>query len=160
MLGLGLGKNRLQQREDLFLCPTPDVLYICHMAGQPMKRQMIADIEKSGGMEKLIERIADGETMSAIARGYNVSRRMLSHTLNKNPQTKALLDYAKRERSHAYAEQALDIVDQVEASPNEITKAREQANIRRWLAGCENPESYGQKQKAVTSNEGDLHLDA
>ena len=125
-----------------------------------MKRRLLADIEKSGGIEKLIERIADGETMTSIAKDYNVSRRMLSHTLNKNPENKALLEYAKRERSHAYAEQALDIVDRVDASPNEITKAREQANMRRWLAGCENPENYGQRQNAVTINVGDLHLDA
>ena len=81
-------------------------------------------------------------------------------TLYKDPEAKALLQSAKKERSNTLAEQCLDIVDNVDPSPNEISKAREQASVRKWLASCENPETYGQKQSAVTINIGDLHLDA
>jgi len=130
------------------------------MAGQPKKRQFLADLKKQGGVQYVVDRISDGDTFTAIAKEFGLSRNFMTSVLYKDPEAKALLQTAKRERSHTLAEQALSIVDDVEASPNEISKAREQASVRKWLASCENPEVYGQRQSAVTVNIGDLHLDA
>ena len=130
------------------------------MAGQPIKRQMLADIEKSGGFQNILDRISSGENMTTIARGFGVSRNLLVNTLYKDPKQKALLQGARKVRGHALAEQALDIIDNVEESPNAISKAREQANLRKWMAGCDNPESYGQKQSMINISVGDLHIDA
>ena len=130
------------------------------MAGQPIKRQMLADIEKSGGFQNILDRVCSGESMTAIAKSFGVSRKLLVSTLYKDPKQKELLQGARKERGEAFAEQALEIIDNVEESPNAIAKAREQANLRKWLAGCDNPEMFGQKQATVQINVGDLHIDA
>jgi hypothetical protein len=130
------------------------------MAGQPLKRQFLADLKKLGGVQHIADRISDGDTFTAIAKEFGLSRNFMTTVLYKEPEAKALLQSAKKERSNTLAEQCLDIVDNVDPSPNEISKAREQASVRKWLASCENPETYGQKQSAVTINVGDLHLDA
>ena len=130
------------------------------MAGQPKKRQFLADLDKHGGVQYIADRVSDGDTFTAIAREFGLSRNFMTTVLYRNPEAKALLQSAKKERSNTLAEQALEIVDNVDASPNEISKAREQASVRKWLASCENPEVYGQRQSAVTINVGDLHLDS
>ena len=130
------------------------------MAGQPIKRQMLADIEKSGGFQNILERVCSGDSLTGIAKSFGVSRKLLVNTLYKDPEQKKLLQDARKERGDALAEQALEIIDSVEESPNAITKAREQANLRRWLASCDNPEVYGQKQSTINISVGDLHIDA
>lgn len=130
------------------------------MAGQPIKRQMLADIEQAGGFQNILERVCSGESLTAVARGFGVSRKLLVNTLYKDPKQKELLQGARKERGEALAEQALEIIDNVDESPNAISKAREQANLRKWLAGCDNPEMFGQKQAPIQINVGDLHIDA
>ena len=86
---------------------------------------------------------------------------MLSTILNKTPEHRTALQNAKRQRGETYAEQALQIVDQVDENPNSIAKAREQAGIRKWLAGVSDPDTYGQKQHPqIQISVGDLHLSA
>lgn len=130
------------------------------MAGNPIKRQLLADIEKAGGFEFILSTIVDGGSIQDLAKRFGVSRKFLSELLNKDPQQKIALKQARKMKAETFADQALQIVDTVEESPNAISKAREQANIRKWLAGVHDPETYGQKQNSVTINVGDLHLDA
>ena len=130
------------------------------MAGSPIKRQLLADIEKSGGFEFILSTIVDGGSIQDLATKFGVSRKFLSELLNKNPEQKVALKQARKMKAETLADQALQIVDTVEENPNAISKAREQANIRKWLAGVHDPETYGQKQNSVTINIGDLHLDA
>ena len=131
------------------------------MAGQPIKRQLLSDIAKKGGIEAICEKIVDGRTIGSIAKDFGVSRQLLSTTLNKTPEHRTALQVAKKQRGETYAEQALQIIDQVEENPNAISKARDQAGIRRWLAGVNDPDTYGQKQQPqIQISVGDLHLSA
>jgi len=131
------------------------------MAGQPVKRQLLADIAKKGGVQAICEKIVEGRTIGSIAKDFGVSRQLLSTTLNKTPEHRTALQNAKKQRGETYAEQALQIIDQVEENPNSIAKAREQAGIRKWLAGVSDPDTYGQKQHpAINISVGDLHLAA
>ena len=71
------------------------------MAGQPIKRQMLADIEKSGGFQNILDRVCSGESMTAIARSFGVSRKLLVSTLYKDPKQKELLEGARKETGEA-----------------------------------------------------------
>ena len=130
------------------------------MAGTPIKRKLIADIEKSGGFEYILSTIVDGGSIQDLASSFGVSRKFLSEFLNKDPEQKIALKQARKMKAETLADQALQLVDAVEENPNAISKAREQASIRKWLAGVHDPDTYGQKQANVTINVGDLHLDA
>ena len=38
------------------------------MAGQPVKRQLLADIAKNGGVQAICEKIVEGRTIGSIAK--------------------------------------------------------------------------------------------
>jgi hypothetical protein len=130
------------------------------MPGTPVKNKMLADIAELGGDVVLLDRIAGGETITSIAKELGISRPFLSGHLNRTPQGKAALKEAIATRADAHADKALDLADNVPASPNEIAKVREQIATRKWLAGVENPEKYGAKAASVNISIGGLHLDA
>ena len=52
------------------------------MAGQPVKRQLLADIAKNGGVQAICEKIVEGRTIGSIAKDFGVSRQLLSTILN------------------------------------------------------------------------------
>tara|TARA_X000001036_G_scaffold437668_2_gene483540 strand:- start:334 stop:756 length:423 start_codon:yes stop_codon:yes gene_type:complete len=123
---------------------------------------MLADIEKLGGIEKICEKISEGESIASIARDLGVSRNFLSSTLNKDPSQKEALRLARKAKAEHYADEALKLADQCDESPNAISKMREQVSVRKWLASAHDPDQYAQKNNttAIQVNVGDLHLNA
>ena len=69
------------------------------MSGRPILRQMLADIQKMGGIEKICEKISEGESISSIARDLGVSRNFLSTTLNKDSNQKEMLRLARKQKA-------------------------------------------------------------
>jgi transposase-like protein len=132
------------------------------MSGRPILRQMLADIEKMGGIEKICEKISEGESIASIARDLGVSRNFLSTTLNKIPSQKEMLRLARKQKAEHFADEALRLADQCEESPNAISKMREQVSVRKWLASAHDPDQYAQKNNttAIQVNVGDMHLNA
>ena len=132
------------------------------MTGRPILRQMLSDIEKLGGFEKICEKISEGESIASIARDLGVSRNFLSATLNKNPSQKEALRLARKAKAEHYADEALKLADQCDESPNAISKMREQVSVRKWLASAHDPDQYAQKNNttAIQVNVGDMHLNA
>ena len=132
------------------------------MTGRPILRQMLSDIEKLGGFEKICEKISEGESIASIARDLGVSRNFLSATLNKNPSQKEALRLARKAKAEHYAYEALKLADQCDESPNAISKMREQVSVRKWLASAHDPDQYAQKNNttAIQVNVGDMHLNA
>lgn len=129
------------------------------MPGTPVKARMIRDITESGGYERIIERIAGGETLVKIAPEFGVSRSFLSGHLNKKfkPQMAA----ARKEAASVLAEQALTIADAIDPeTPGSEKAAKVQIETRRWLAGRLDPEQFGEQQQgpSVQINLGDVHL--
>jgi hypothetical protein len=55
------------------------------MPGQPKKRELVAKIKARGGLPWILDEIADGATIGALAPPLGVSRALLSGTLNKIP---------------------------------------------------------------------------
>jgi hypothetical protein len=130
------------------------------MPGTPIKNKMIADIQKLGGDDALIERIAGGETITKIASELGISRPFLSGHLNRNPLLQQKLAVAKKARAESHADEMLRLADEVTADPNQINKAKNQIEVRKWLAGVDDPERYGSKAGGVQITVGALHLDA
>lgn len=132
------------------------------MSGRPILRQMLADIEKMGGFEKICEKISEGGSVASIARELGVSRNFLSTTLNKNPSQKEALRLARKQKAEHFADEALKLADTCEESPNAIQKMREQVSVRKWLASAHDPDQYAQKNNttAIQVNVGDMHLNA
>ena len=132
------------------------------MSGRPILRQMLADIEKMGGFEKICEKISEGGSVASIARELGVSRNFLSTTLNKNPSQKEALRLARKQKAEHFADEALKLADQCDESPNAISKMREQVSVRKWLASAHDPDQYAQKNNttAIQVNVGDMHLNA
>lgn len=112
-----------------------------------------------GGPEAIIDRVASGETLTAIAQELGTSRELLSQWMNRDEERAAALREARARAADALVEQTLSIADT--ASPAEAQLARLRVDVRQWAARSWNRAEYGQdKQPAVTINLGSLHLDA
>ena len=130
------------------------------MASNPIETQMWASIEKMGGIDRIIERVAEGESLKLIAEELGISRSFLSWKVNKVPGVKERLVQARKSRADKWAEEAIEIADNVDADPNQINKARLRIDSRKWLAGVDDPDRFGTKQTQVNISLGGLHLDA
>ncbi len=132
------------------------------MAGQ--KQLMIEAITalvigEQTGEDVLLDRIANGETMAALARSLGFSRNMLSQHLVRDDQRRALLTRARESGADALAEETVEIADA--ASPSNANVARLKIEQRKWLASKVLPDIYGEKQQAsVIVNVNTLHLEA
>lgn len=131
------------------------------MASTPILNKMIADIERMGGDEYFHDQIANGKVVRELALPLGVSRNFLSSYLNRTPELKQKMVEARIRRADFLAEEILQIADDVKADPNEINKAKNKIDVRKWIANIDNPEKYGLKQQGgVQINIGNLHLDA
>ena len=130
------------------------------MAARPIEQQMWADITKAGGPEALLDRISDGASMEELGKELGISRTFLSWKLNALPGMKERLVEARRGRADKWADDALSIADNVPEDPNAINKAKVRIETRKWLAGVDDPDRYGQKAAQVNISIGSLHLDA
>ena len=128
------------------------------MAGKRLQKVMETTITKMGGLEVILDRVADGETVTAIARDLGVSRAMLGNWLNHERRVEQYA-LAKRRAAGALVEQSLDIVD--EADPSTVQVAKLRADTRRWIASKLDRESWGEdKGPTVAIQINDLHLGA
>lgn len=130
------------------------------MASNPIETKMWADIDKLGGVDRIIERVADGDSIRAIADQLGISRSFLSWKINKIPGVKERLVQARKSRADRWAEEALEIADNAPEEPNAINKAKMRIDTRKWLAGVDDPDRFGTKQAQVNISIGGLHLDA
>jgi predicted RNA-binding protein with EMAP domain len=131
------------------------------MPGRPFLRAFKAKLKERGGWSAILERRANGETLHAIAKDYDCSRSWLSHQLNDKPELRALHDTAKKEAASALAEQATELVDAAPVERDALTKAKLQAEQRRWLASLYDREQFGEvKADGITVNIGELYISA
>lgn len=130
------------------------------MPGTPIENKMWADIAAMGGPDGVLERVANGESMQKMADEMQISRSFLSWKINAIPGMKDKLIAARRARADKWAEEAMQIADDVAVDPNEINKAKVRIDTRKWLAGIDDPDRYGTKAAQVNVSIGGLHLDA
>ena len=120
---------------------------------------MLAAIADAGGLDPILERVADGDTIRTISLDLGCTRCALNDWLNEEPERRALYRAARAASAAALADAALDIADA--SRETGTSKARLQIETRQWLAGVYNREDFGvNKQPGVTVNIGSLHLDS
>ncbi len=128
------------------------------MPGTPLRTKLRRDVIAAGGVEALLARIAAGETISKIAKDFGVSRPMMSIFLSKNAGRDAVVA-AQKSAAGALVDQALEIADS--ATHDDDRAARLKIDVRKWLAGRLDPETFGEKTgPLVEVNLGALHLEA
>lgn len=130
------------------------------MAGTPKKRQLWKDIEAIGGVDGVVDKIAGGMSLNALAAELGVSRNFLTWELYNDPSVKERILEARKARAETWSEEALEIADGVPEEPNAIQKAKLRVETRKWMASVNDPDRFGQKQAQVNISIGGLHLDA
>ncbi len=131
------------------------------MASQPVKQQLLDDIDVNG-WDAVFERVASGESQTSIAKSFGVSQGFFSRVMNLDPARTRAFREAKRQAATYYAERAMDLADNVEPKRDAIAKVREQIGVLKWLATAGDREQYGDAMPGVniSLNVGELHLAA
>ena len=133
--------------------------------GKPRKpRGSITSLD--AGEAVVFERIAAAETVGKVAEAFGVSRASFYGWVKQGgDERRAKFEDARRQSADAHAENAVKNLD--EASSNttaEVTLARAQSDVRKWLATCFNRTQYGDPGVSVKVNNAvnisQLHLDA
>ena len=133
------------------------------MAGRPLRKRILNEIQEKGGADYLFEEIASGNTITKLAKDFGCNRQYLSTTINNIPEYSQALSKARQEAADALVEQGLTMVDELDggSSSSEIAATREKVQWRKFMAGSYNQERYGNRpQTNVTISVGDMHLDA
>lgn len=136
-----------------------------------MVRRLETWIAEHGGGGYVYDRIAAGESIRQIAErivlpgaAEHISRPMLYRWRNRDPERRRLWAEAMADSSHALAEDAGDVLEQVSADPTsaQVSKAKGIAEHKRWLAAKRNRDDYGDGPQTQINvlTAGDLHLDA
>jgi hypothetical protein len=133
------------------------------MPGQPKWNAFLAEVEKRGGEDPILERVEAGETLKEIGLDYGVSRSTMYRWTAVTDERKARYQDARKIAAGALVEEAIEILDEASIdSKAGVQKAKAQADIRRWVAGRYDKETFGDDPKGPTVqvNIGALHLDA
>ncbi len=133
------------------------------MAGQPKWAAFLARMEDIDGIEIVCMSIVAGKKVNAIAKELGTSRTTIYRYINHTAENASAYREARRLGAAALAEEGLQLLDDADStSSSAVSKAREQANYRKWLAGVQNREEFGPPQQAalVNVNLGDALLGA
>lgn len=131
------------------------------MAGRPIERKLLRDVEAKGGWEPIIEQIASGVTIKAIAERFGVSRGFFSMIIHRDDARSERVKRARYEAAYAHADDVLDIADSVEPDRDEIARAKLRVDARMFIAKTSNDE-FRDKGAQINVNVSveKLHLDA
>lgn len=138
------------------------------MAGKPLARALTASIATAAQAESvdpltfICNRIAGGQSLSALARELNAPRSAMSTYANGLPGAKEALRVARAEGAHAMVDEARDLLDGVELERDAITVAKAKVELLLWQAARLNQTEFGEtkQQVNVQVNVGSLSLDA
>lgn len=154
------------------------------MAGRPLRRAMIAEIERrarahfedgdepqekrESHLQYLIEWVQSGETILELANqiaedlSQPITRQQLDRYVRElAPDAQAQLAAARTPGAHAMVDKAIDIVDSAPADRDAVRKAQAQANVRTWVAERWNRKDLGApKGPAIQVSINTMHLDA
>ena len=135
------------------------------MAGRPkgpFQTAFLLRVETMGGWPSVFERVANGETLTALAAELGVSRSFLSHQLNDDADLRALLSASQEEGAAALIEEALAIARATPADKDAAARDRLKTDVLIRLAGLFNPARFADKHRGPTVevNIREAHLNA
>lgn len=130
-----------------------------------------AAVRNRGGIDWLFDQIAQGRTISALARDLAIGRSALSMWLNK-PERKERLVAAQQEAAYAITDEQQDIADGIKPETGidgttvivpmseAIAKARLQIDVRRERAAVLNREIFGKQAPRGDNDLGEILVGA
>lgn len=135
------------------------------MTGRPMLRDLARRIEDQGGDAVILDRIADGDTITKIARDWDVSRRMIYDWIHLDEEREQAWAKAKTMSADALVDQAADALESAPATPTnaDVSLIDKRVNFKKWLAAKRDRDQYGEEEKRgveVNVNLQELHLNA
>jgi hypothetical protein len=147
------------------------------MAGKPLRRAMIAELERrtreefndeqeATHLDYVVRWVESGGTVIGLLKDMNqgVQRGMLMDYLEKQygAEVSRRMSEARIEGAHAMVEDGAEIVDNARADKDSIALAKLRADTKAWIAGRWNRQAYGEpKQGAqVQINIGSAFLDS
>lgn len=138
------------------------------MAAKPIERFVKKQIAEQGGWDRIVERIASGETVADVARGLKrpdglpPSRNFVSMLLHADPQRSARVKAAHLEGASAMVDDAIHRVETAQADRDSTNLAKVQAEFKLKVAGLKDREQWGEakQQVNVQVNVEGMHLDA
>jgi terminase small subunit-like protein len=143
------------------------------MPGRPKRQALVAYLAEVADDEPrvttILARIASGESAREVAETLRVPFRGGVWTPSQWELTGALRDHyeteygaAKNARGEARGDIALDTLKRAAETREGVAKAREIANMYKWLAGKDDPATYGDTPAIAlqVNNPGNLFLQA
>ena len=129
------------------------------MAGHIKRRTIASNLDKIGE-QTLLEKVASGLTMAALARELRISNLSLYHWIKKDPDRQERFAQARALAADQWADECLDIADQTDNLNANADRLK--IETRKWLAGVTNPDKYKSAPASanVQVNVNQLHLDA
>ncbi|MFN7882987.1 MAG: hypothetical protein ACK5PF_08250 [bacterium] len=119
---------------------------------------LLMRIEDTGGIEKLLIRIAEGTTLTALGQTYAVSPAVLSGLLRRQ-EYREKYEQAKKIAAEMWVEKGMLSVET--AMPETVGVAKLQWTAATYMASKLDPDTYADKAGVqVNVNLGQLHLDA
>ena len=133
------------------------------MPGQPKWHAFLARMERGGGDEVVLEKVANGQTLLSLARELGVSRWTLRRYLKQTSERWERYQQALRLSAAMLAEEALEMAEAADPSSYVgVQRAKLEAETCRWLASVRDPVNYGKAPARSIGNAdiGSLHLEA
>lgn len=96
-------------------------------------------------LERVLERLANGETLTTISRDLNFSRTIWARWMEADPELAKAYYYARSLGSDAIADEIVEIVDKAPGDAVGVAKARLRADTRLKLLSKWQPDKYGEK---------------
>ncbi len=122
-------------------------------APKAVKPPTIAERIAAFGQETIIDRLADGVSLSAIAQEIGVSAGKLCDWIASNPECSARAREARVHAARLWDEKAVTVIEDA-TDPFELARAKELAHHYRWRASKTAPREYGDKIEAVHTGPG------
>jgi hypothetical protein len=106
----------------------------------------------------LAQKITEGSPLTKACKELGLSYSLVCRWKRQNPGFSKLLAEAKQDRAEALRDEALALIDNVEEDSDAISKARAQADIRKWAAGADSPQEYSGKAKVESAGVGNVTI--
>lgn len=122
------------------------------------KKALMRRIEDTGGVEALLVRFAEGDTLQALADAFGCRATQISAIL-RSEKWRDKYEQAKKIKAEMAIDRGMGAVRA--ATPETVGVAKLQWEAERWMAGKLDPDAYGEKQQPLVNvNLGSLHLAA
>ena len=154
------------------------------MAGRPLAKKTLAELQRRGGAEYLEEWLLEGKSLRRLAAELDISEGYFRKLIIRTDDLAKAVDAARRAAADAHFDAAFEAiqdlsdrrqreimealngendrdVSEANVSPIDLGITKQKVGQHNLAAQAWNQERYGNKgQQNVTINIGDMHLDA